>query len=144
MSSSDLSLGVIVDRERLAVLADQLISGGDGLPSASGADVHGVWIDRVLAARPDLSEVVTSVTGRAGDPPTDLEALKEQDPARFDTFAYAVAGAYLMNPRVRGLLGLPGDAPRRNPAFPDESDYYLSDGILDPVVQRGPIYRPTP
>ncbi|MCW2739051.1 MAG: hypothetical protein JWN97_3695, partial [Nocardioides sp.] len=40
--------------------------------------------------------------------------------------------------------GMPGDAPKRNPAFPDESEHYLSDGILDPVLQRGPIYRPTP
>ena len=142
-TSSDLNTPTVVDRERLAVLADQLISGGHGLPSASEADVHGAWIDRVLAVRPDLVEAVTSVTGRAGDPITDLDALQEANPARFDTFAYAVAGAYLMNPRVRGLLGMPGDAPKRNTAFPDESDYYLSDGILDPVLKRGPIYRPT-
>ena len=144
MSTSDLNTPVVVDRDRLAVLADHLISGGDGLPSASGADVHGVWIDRVLAARPDLVEVVTTVTGRAGEPATDLDALRGQDSATFDVFSYAIAGAYLMNPRVRGLLGMAGDAPRRNPALPDESDYYLSDGILDPVLARGPIYRPTP
>ena len=144
MSTSDLNTPVAVDRERLAVLADHLISGGDGLPSASGADVQGVWMDRVLAARPDLIEVVIAVIGQAGDPATDLDALRVQDPATFDVFSYAIAGAYLMNPRVRGLLGMPGDAPRRNPAFPDESDYYLSDGILEPVIARGPIYRPTP
>lgn len=143
-TTSDLNTPVVVDRERFAVLADALISGGAGLPSASEADVHVVWIDRVLAVRPDLVEPVTSVTGRAGEEPTDLDALREQDPATFDSFSYAVAGAYLMNPRVRGLLGMPGDAPKRNPAFPDESEHYLSDGILDPVLQRGPIYRPTP
>jgi hypothetical protein len=55
-----------------------------------------------------------------------------------------VAGSYLMNPRVRRGLGLPGGAPRPKPALPDESDYYLSGGILDPVIARGPIYRPTP
>jgi hypothetical protein len=143
-TSRDLAPPVIVDRERLAVLADKLISGGAGLPSASEADVHGVWIDRVLAVRPDLVETVTTVTGRAGETTTDLDALREQDPVTFDTFSYAIAGAYLMNPRVRGLLGMPGDAPKRNPAFPDESEHYLSDGILDPVLQRGPIYRPTP
>ncbi|CAB4927787.1 unannotated protein [freshwater metagenome] len=32
----------------------------------------------------------------------------------------------------------------RQPALPDEADAYLEDGILDVVIARGPIYRPTP
>ena len=45
-------------RARLARLADALISGSSGWPSASEADVHGKWIDITLAARPDLVPVV--------------------------------------------------------------------------------------
>ncbi|MSW40886.1 MAG: hypothetical protein F2842_01595, partial [Actinobacteria bacterium] len=37
-------------RTRLAQLADTLIAGGAGLPSASEAEVHSVWIDRVFTA----------------------------------------------------------------------------------------------
>lgn len=131
-------------RNRLAEFADRLISGGAGLPSASGADVHGKWIDRALAARPDIVDAVHAVLTLLGEPASELERLRKDDPATFDRFAYIVSGAYLMNPRVRKLLGLPGNAPKPNPAYPDESDYYLSDGILDPVIARGPIYRPTP
>jgi hypothetical protein len=131
-------------RSRLAEFADKLIAGGAGLPAASGADVQGKWIDRALAARPDLVETVQSVLARSGDAGTELERLRTEEPAVFDRFTYVIAGAYLMNPRVRRLLGLPGGAPKPKPAYPDESDHYLRDGILDPVIERGPIYRPTP
>lgn len=131
-------------RERLANLADWLIAGGAGLPSASEADVHGTWIDRALAARPDLQPVVLEVIGLKGEPGEALDGLQERNRSKFDTFAFAISGAYLINPRVRQLLGFPGPIPAENPAFPDEADSYLDDGLLDVVILRGPIYRPTP
>lgn len=134
----------VAQRNRLAQFADQLIVGGAGLPSASGADVHGKWIDRTLTARPDLAEVVLAVIVLEGEPEIELERLHREDFGTFESFAFAISGSYLMNPRVRKLLGLPGNAPKPKPAFPDESDYYLADGILNPVIERGPIYRPTP
>lgn len=131
-------------RARLAEFADLLISGGAGMPTGSEAGVQGKWIDRTLAARPDLVESVESVLARPGDPKAELAVLRQEDPRLFERFAYAIAGSYLMNPRVRRLLGLPGNAPKPKPAYPDESDHYLEGGILDPVIQRGAIYRPTP
>jgi hypothetical protein len=85
-----------------------------------------------------------SVTGQAGDPETDLEQLKDADAQAYSDFCYAVAGAYLMNPQVRGLLGLPGAAPVPNPASPDKADYSVVVELLQPVLRRGPVYRPTP
>jgi hypothetical protein len=131
-------------RARLAEFADVLIAGGAGLPSASEAGVQGKWIDRTLAARPDLVEVIHAVIARAGDPSAELDRVRTEEPLLFDRFTHAIAGAYLMVPRVRKGLGLPGNAPKRKPAYPDEADHYLSDGVLDPVIERGPIYRPTP
>jgi hypothetical protein len=131
-------------RDRLAVFADLLISGGAGLPAATEVEVQGAWIDRALVARPDLVEVVVGVLASDGEPGEVLARLRAQEPDRFDGFAFAVAGAYLIHPRVRKLLGFPGGAPEKNPAFPDEADSYLEDGILDVVTKRGPIYRPTP
>ncbi|MEA2418844.1 MAG: hypothetical protein QOE60_1050 [Thermoleophilaceae bacterium] len=131
-------------RQRLAEFADVLIAGGAGLPSASEADVQGKWIDRTLAARPDLVEIVHAVIARPGDPKAELDQIKAQEPLLFDRFTHAIAGAYLMVPRVRKGLGLPGNAPKARPAYPDEAELYLEDGILDPVIERGPIYRPTP
>lgn len=131
-------------RTRIGEFADVLIAGGAGLPSASEAGVQGKWIDRTLAARPDLVPIVNEVIGRPGDPKAELDKIRAQEPILWDAFTHAIAGAYLMVPKVRKGLGLPGNAPKRKPAFPDEADHYLSDGVLDPVIERGPIYRPTP
>ncbi|GAA1809447.1 hypothetical protein HC028_23600 [Planosporangium flavigriseum] len=131
-------------RDRLAVFADLLISGGAGLPAATEVDVAGAWIDRALGARPDLVETVVGVLAEEGEPAEVLARLRAQEPERFDAFAFIVAGAYLIHPRVRKLLGYPGGAPEPSPAFPDEADAYLEDGILDVVIERGPTYRPTP
>lgn len=145
MSAADAEMTLTADeRGRLAKLADHLISGGSGMPSASGADVHGVWIDRTLAARPDLAPIVRDVIAVSGEPGAVLEALRGRDRPKFDSFAFAMAGAYLINPRIRKLLGYPGPTPVKNPAFPDEAASYLEDGILDVVIKRGPIYRATP
>lgn len=131
--------------ERLAALADLLIAGGSWLPSATEAEVHTSWVYRILAARPDLTEVVQRVTAEQVDPQHLLDQLRAEDTETFEAFAYTVAGADLINRRVRKLLSYPGpSAPAKNPAFPDEADAYLEDGILEPVIERGSIYRPTP
>jgi hypothetical protein len=147
MTRGELQAGARLDdtlRSRFAEFADLLIAGGAGLPSASAADVQGKWIDRALAVRPDLAEMVRAVIGLPGEPRVELERLRKEDPQTFERFAFTVAGAYLMHPRVRRLLGYPGQAPKPKPAYPDESDLYLADGILNPVIERGPTYRPTP
>lgn len=131
-------------RARLAVFADALIGGGVGMPSASGAEVHSRWIDRVFAARPDMEATVREVLASEGDPAEVLGGLRADEPDRFASFAFAIAGAYLINPRIRRELGYPGPLPMKQPALPDEAEAYLEDGILDVVIARGPIYRPTP
>ncbi len=134
-----------LDHSRLAQFADVLISGSPGWPSASQADVHGKWMDITLAARPDLIEVVTDVLSRAGEPRDILQQIKTTDMVRFDRFSIAIAGTYLMNPRIRKQLGLPAGVPEAKPPFPDEADYYLEDGLIEPVVARGSaMFRRSP
>jgi hypothetical protein len=131
-------------RQRLAELSDELISGGLGLPCASKANVHKRWIDRALKARPDLFNQFVSVLSVDGDPADVISNLRKDNRQNFMDFWFIIAGAYLMNPSVCRLLGLPGNAPKKQPALPDESDHYLEDGLLDSVISRGSIYRPTP
>ena len=131
-------------RQRLAAFADALIPGGAGLPSASAAGVHEAGIDRTLACRPDLRDLVTGVIGIDAEPREALEWLRAEQPGVFDRFAVTIAGIYFMNRDVRRLVGYPGEAPQRKRARPGEAEEYLKDGILDPVIERGPIYRPTP
>jgi hypothetical protein len=39
-------------------------------------------------------------------------------------------------------MGYPGQGP--SPILPDEPEWYMRDGIIDPVRARGEIYVPTP
>lgn len=126
---------------RFQALADVLIAGGHGLPSAGEAPGFEDSVRRVLVARPDLSTAVAAVIAEPG--PCD-DVLRELTPARFEAFVYTVAAAYLMTPAVRRLLGYPGNAPRPEPPHDGEAEYYLEGGLLDPVLARGPIYRSVP
>ena len=131
-------------RAAFAVLADVILPAGDGMPAPSEVDVAGRWLDRVLRVRPDLAlHIERVVTDTELKPPADaLEQLTSQDPAGFQALLAAVTGAYYMSPKVRRRLGYPGQRPR--PAYLDEADWDLRDGLLDPVVARGPIYRLVP
>lgn len=144
---SEIDTPLMLDEEarmRLAALADVMVPGGEGLPSASAVNAHEKWIDRVLAVRPDLVHPVRAALARNGEPAVALAGLREDDEGTFESFGYVVAAAYLIHPRVRKLLGYPSNIPNPQPAYPDEADAYLADGILDPVVARGPAFRPIP
>lgn len=120
-----------IDRERLARLADQLIPGESGMPSASEAGAVGEYLDAVLAARPDLQAPLAAVTALDRD----------GDPEGFAAITAAVTAAYYMNPEVAARVGYAGQ--RAIPFDPDHRDY-LEDGLLDSVRSRPPVYRPTP
>jgi hypothetical protein len=131
-------------RAVLTALADALLPAADGMPAASEVDVPGKWMDRALRARPDLEPELLRVLdgGSEPDPGARLAQLRGDDPAALETLVLLVTGAYYMHPKVRKLIGYPGQ--KAAPEYPDEAEYYLRDGLLDPVVARGSIYRPTP
>ena len=130
------------ERAALAELADALIPAGDGMPSASAAGVAGQWLDAVLAAAPafaaGLKAVVRRVEGRA--PGEFIAVLAREDPSAFTILAEVVTNAYFMNPEVRRAIGYDGQGPRPLDLRAD----YMEDGLLESVIRRGPIYRPTP
>lgn len=131
-------------RATMAALADVLIPSAEGMPAASEVDVQGKWLDRVLAARPDIAPALLQVLDAAAgkDPAAEVRRLQEGDAGGFAALALAATGGYYMNPKIRKLIGYPGQKP--NPPYPDEAEYYLRDGLLDPVIKRGPIFRPAP
>ena len=128
-------------RAQLGAIADELIPAGSGMPSASEAGVGGQYLDEVLAARPDLAEpleaALASVEG-ADDP---IGALRG-DAGAWGVITAVVPAAYFLNPDMRAAIGYPGLEAR--PIDPDAAPDYLDDGLLDSVVLRGPVYRPTP
>ena len=116
----------------LDALADQLIPAEDGMPSASEAGATGRWLDAVLAARPDLRAPLEALEGEE-----TIAGLPERDPAGWTALTSAIVAAYYFNPDVCERIGYQGQ--RALPlGAPDH------EGLLDSVVARGPVYRPTP
>ena len=129
-------------RAVLAGLADVLIPAGDGMPSASAAAVAGQGLDQVLAAVPGLAaglaDVLAAAKGR--EPAEVVASLARTDPAAYGVLTEVVTAAYFMNPDVRKAVGYTGQGP--SPLDPRVD--YMEDGLLESVIKRGRIYRPTP
>jgi hypothetical protein len=132
------------EREAFARIADVLIPEAHGMPSASQVALQGDGLDYILDLRPELTEDV-----RRGLAMTeDLEGeqavahLESRDAAALAVIALVATSAYYLVQEVRQRLGYPGQ--RSRPASPEEEGDYLLDELLQPVVERGVIYRPTP
>jgi hypothetical protein len=125
-------------------LADVLIPGGRGMPSASAADPTGGWVGRALTARPDLVDTISGLLADAAgrDPIAEVERLGRNDHDGFGALSLIASGAYLINPEVRSVISYPGQVAR--PIDPSEFAADLDGGLLDPVLERGAIYRRTP
>jgi hypothetical protein len=113
------------------------------MPAASQAGVHARWLDRLLAARPELgAELQTLLTSVQGHDPSEVvRDWIDRDPVALEQLLVIVTCAYYMSPKVRSRLGYPGQKPQL--PYPDEADWYLRDDLLAPVIARGPVYRPT-
>ncbi len=129
-------------RAVLAGLADVLIPAGDGMPSASTAGVAEEGLNQVLAAVPSLGAPLAYVLAKARgrDPAEVVATLARTDPAAHGVLTEVVTAAYFMNPDVRKAIGYTGQGP--TPLDPRVD--YMEDGLLESVIKRGPIYRPTP
>jgi hypothetical protein len=133
-----MSISAAIDRETLAALADVLIPAADGMPSASEAGATGSLLDEVLRVRGDLEEPLAILTAAAAhkDPRAEVDRLKADEPELFEALTTAIAGGYFMSDEVRERLGYPGQE-----ALQLEDDH--DPALLQPVIDRGPIFRPT-
>jgi len=130
------------ERERLAALADVLIPAARGHLSASQADVAGDGLDQVLTTCPEMVAGLRDMMLKAGtgDAAAAVATLRANHAAAFGVLTEFAAGAYFLYPAVRGAIGYGGQTARPIDPAPD----YLENGLLDSVIRRGPIYRPTP
>jgi len=132
-------------RARLARIADGLIPGTEEMPAPSSLDIGGSQLDGVLASRPDLADGLRRALEAAadlGDPIEWTGRLAVADPAAHAALVTAIVAGYYLHPSVQRRLGYPGQIaePVRVDAYPD----FISEGQLERVLERGPIYRPTP
>jgi hypothetical protein len=131
-------------RETFRAIADVLIPAAEGMPAAGEVGVHADVLDRILGLRPDLADrFLRGVRAAVGmDPRQAAEHLNKNDPDALGAIGLVASAAYYMQPHVRELIGYPGQ--ERRPGDPDETPEYVSNGMLQQVIDRGPIYKPTP
>jgi hypothetical protein len=129
----------------LTDLADRLCGPSDRVAPPSQHDEFPAMLDLALATRDDSFEAITTASATAqnsADRSAWLRSLYDGDPKVFQALSAVLAGAYLMVPQVREAVGYPGQ--HRNPAKLEEAVDEISDGILDPVLERGHFFVPTP
>lgn len=126
-------------RERLAELAEALIPGGSGMPSAVAAGTTGPALDRVLAVRADLLPALERAVVPSGPPAEVVRGLSERDPEAFEGLALVLSCAYVQSDAVRDSLSYPGQV-----AVPIPAEDEPWDEMLAPVRARGSRYLETP
>jgi hypothetical protein len=131
-------------RETFKGIADVLIPHAEGMPAASEVGVHAQMLDHILGLRPDLRDnFVRGLTAAAGKPARDAaNLLNATDAAALTAIGLVASAGYYMSPVVREKIGYPGQQSRPE-ADPDATPEYVANGMLQQVIDRGPIYRPT-
>lgn len=134
-------------RRSLETVADHLIPEAHGMPAASDMDVGTSQLDVVLSSRPDLAPLLEEALADA-----DLEDIDEfvaklanESPAGYDALTLAIVAGYYMHPKVHELIGYPGQVPKDVQRMGEREIY--QEGLMElaqKVIDRGPIYRPTP
>lgn len=129
----------------LRAIADVLIPAAGGNPHATAEPDFDRWLLRAIDARADAFGDITAILARldGAEPEAidkELRTLHVKQPSQFQALSAVIAGAWLMVPAVRARIGYPGQ--RRDPARLEEAADQITDGILDAVIARGPIYTP--
>lgn len=129
-------------RQRFGAVADVMLPETLTMPAATSVDAHGLGIDQVLAARPDLMDgLVRAIealdAGQFGL--DDLETLLSADQDAYASLTTVVAASYYQSPVVRDRIGYPGQVAKTyNPySYVD----WVQEGLLDPVLERGQMWR---
>ncbi len=134
--------GLVVDLERLEKLADVMLPAAHGMPSASEVEAITGHLEQVLDWRPDLRRPLVRAVD-ALDPDSfsveRLSAYHGEDEDGYVALTTAVAACYYLNPVVRERIGYPGQVAKTYDPFAYTE--WVAEGLLDPVVSRGPIWR---
>ncbi len=129
-------------------LGDAVIPAFDEMPSASAVNAVTGVRRMVLPVRrdlvPGLARAADFALAAGADRPAEeiVSALIQSDSEAFDSLFRAVAGAYYADPRVRDLLGYPGQVAHSYDL--SLTPEYVTNGWLDRVLARGPRYRAVP
>lgn len=127
----------------LTRLADVLIPGTADMPAVGDIAEYPDLLRRAVAAcgyaEADLRAAIDAIPAEVDW--EGAKALSAARPERFQILGVIVSAAYYMARPVLDRLKFPAD--RRHPAADDEFANEYMTGILDPVTERGPVYRDT-
>jgi len=131
-------------RRGIRHVIDVLLPGDGEMPSGAEVAVEDELLQRVLTADPRLLPAVLAVSRRVvqENAPSDLDEFIAWCGEDFEQVAFAVNAAYYMSATVWAVLGYPGQ--RRMPIALATPDQIASDELVAPVINRGPIFVPTP
>lgn len=134
-----------IDFDRLTALADVMLPAAHGMPSVSDVKAVESYLAQVLSWRDDLRQPLVRAVN-ALDPTSfsvdRLVALHADDEGAYVALTTAVAACYYLCPAVRELIGYPGQVAKTYDPYAYTE--WVADGLLDPVVERGPIWREVP
>lgn len=134
-----------VDIDRLAALADVMLPAAHGMPAASEVEAIADYLDQVLDWRDDLREPLKRAVA-ALDPSSftveRLSAYCQEDEPAYTALTTVVAACYYLSPVVRDRIGYPGQVAKTYDPYAYTE--WVAEGLLDPVVERGPIWREAP
>lgn len=125
---------------RLLHIAERLVPTTDTMVGAGSVPDADRFIERALAARPDLGDELDDAVAACTDELVDAAVRGDSiDSPAFDQVATLVIGAYYMNPVARQQIGYPGQLALEYD--PMEYVAWVNEGLLDQVMSRGPRYR---
>lgn len=134
-----------VDVDRLIALADVMLPAAHGMPAVSEVKAVESYLAQVLGWRDDLREPLARAVDEL-DPSSftidRLAALHGEDEDAYVALTTAVAACYYLSPLVRELIGYPGQVDKTYDPYAYTE--WVAEGLLDPVVERGPIWREAP
>ena len=134
-------------RQALETIGNHLIPEAHGMPAAGSMGVGTTQLDVVLASRPDLAPLIERALADVvlDDVGAFVTALETEDPEAHGAVTLAIVAGYYMHPTVHELIGYPGQVPKDSQRLSEREIY--QEGLMDlaaKVIERGPIYRPTP
>lgn len=112
-------------------------------PSSDQADPDGSVLLMVLEQlRPLRAQILAAINAvRLSDVNSHMVDLEDSDADAFELLRVLFVGRYLSCKPVWEMLGYTGRKPR--PILEGEADMYLRDGLVEPAIARGKVYRPT-
>ena len=140
--------------ERFTLTSDQqatmldvaawFLPGISSYPPVDAVDSDGSILELVLQELRPWRRTIQSCldSARNHDMGTYLQALQQDDLEAYEALRTLVLGRYLTAPEVWATLGYTGRRP--SPIGVGEAERWLSPDLLQPVLDRGKIYRPTP